>query len=114
MQIAGNFGNLDANSQLILSSGTILLRFYQQYPQMLSANSQPGYSQGYNQGRTTTGGPANNGGGNYSSYSDAARHRAVNQQIMSNLYNNMNQNHATMMNYLETNPGVEWSYTPSW
>lgn len=118
LQIGDNFRNLDQNSQFVLGSGTLMLRLYQQYPQMLAGSTQQnynqGYSQGYNQGRTTTGGPATNGGGNYSSNSDAARHRAVNQQIMNNLYNNMNQNHATMMNYLETNPGVEWTYTPSY
>jgi hypothetical protein len=118
MQIAGNFASLDRNSQMILGSGTILLQLYQTYPQMLATNSQTnytqGYDQGYNQGRTTSGGPVNNGGSSYSSYSDAARHRAVDQQIMTNLYDSMNQNHATMMNYLETDPNVEWSYTPSW
>lgn len=114
LQIGGNFRNLDQNSQFVLGSGTIMLRMYQQYPQMLAANAQQLPNQGYTQGRTTTGGPATSASSGYRSNSEAARHRAVNQQIMSNLYNNMNQNHATMMNYLETNPGVEWTYTPSW
>lgn len=105
-QLATNFANLDLKSQFILGSGTILLQLYQRHPQMLASAS--------NQQRNSTGGPPSNSRAGYTSSYEASRHRAVNQQIMTNLYNNMNQNHATMMNYLETNPGVEWSYSPSW
>lgn len=99
------FSELSESQQYTMANGTLLLDLYRNSPQPSNFSN---HNQGFHTHNSTGGPPAGN--------SDAARHRALDQQAMNMLYHNMNQSHVRMLNGFEgmTGSGIEWTYGPSW